>query len=146
MVKLEFENLDSVKLPLIQRFYKRHYPATKPKKNEHIVVARRNGNICGVVRFRPIEEFKLLTGMAIEETQRGQGIGHQLLDHCQQELLSEQVFCFAFPWLVPFYQAHHFDTIEANKLPNCLKILLQRYQAGGKSLVPMRYVAEFSHI
>ncbi|MGX9418749.1 GNAT family N-acetyltransferase [Vibrio sp. RC27] len=146
MIKLEFETLDSVKLPLVQRFYKRHYPATKPKKNEHIIIARSLGEICAVVRFRPIEQYKLLTGMVVDEAFRGQGIGHQLLEHCQQQILSENVYCFAFTWLEPFYQAHHFHSLDPDQLPNNLNILFQRYKSSGKSLIPMRYVAEFSHI
>jgi N-acetylglutamate synthase-like GNAT family acetyltransferase len=146
MVNLEFEKLDTLKLPLVQRFYKSHYPATKPKKNELVIVARRSGDICAVVRFRPIEQFQLLTGMVVNEQYRRQGIGHQLLNYCQQDMISNQVYCFAFTWLASFYQQHDFRTIDIEQLPNSLYILFQRYQNSGKSLVPMKYVPEFSHI
>lgn len=146
MVNLEFEILDSVKLPLVQRFYKSHYPATKPKKNEVIVVARQLGEISAIVRFRPVETYQLLTGMVVHAQQRQQGIGHQLLNHCRHTHLLTHSFCFAFTWLTPFYQQHGFQIIESEHLPKSLLVLLERYQKSGKSLVPMKYVAGFSHI
>jgi N-acetylglutamate synthase-like GNAT family acetyltransferase len=146
MVNLEFEILDSVKLPLVQRFYKSHYPATKPKKNEIIVVARLADEIGAIVRFRPVETYQLLTGMVVHSQRRQQGIGHRLLDHCRQTQLTDKTYCFAFTWLTPFYQQHGFQITQSEHLPKCLLVLLERYQNSGKSLVPMKYVAEFSHI
>lgn len=146
MVKLQFERLEPVKLPLLQRFYKQHYPSTKPKKTELIIIARREGQLCAAVRFRPIEHYQLLTGMAVDETMRSNGIGHQLLAYCQEQILDSRVYCFAFPWLKDFYQTHGFKTIDSENLPNSLKILLKRYQNGGKSLIPMHYQQEITHI
>lgn len=139
MVKLLFEKLDPIKLPLLQRFYKQHYPSARPKKNELLIVARHQGELCAAVRFRPIEQYQLLTGMAVTEAMRGAGIGHQLLSHCEEQILDQHVYCFAFPWLEDFYQAHGFRVIGSESLPNCLHNLLQRYQNGGKSLVAMQY-------
>lgn len=147
MVNLLFEKLDPIKLPLLQRFYKQHYPS-KPKKDELIIVARKEGAICGAVRFRTIDQFRLLTGMAVDEDLRGNGIGHQLLDYCQHQepILNPEVYCFAFPWLVNFYQQHGFQVIETEQLPPSLRSLYQRYLNSGKSLVAMQYQTENSHI
>jgi N-acetylglutamate synthase-like GNAT family acetyltransferase len=139
MVNLQFEDLDSIKLPLLQRFYKHHYPSAKPKKNERVIVARHQAHLCAAVRFRPIDRYQLLTGMTVDESLREQGIGHQLLTYCELNVLDEQVFCFSFPWLETFYQQHNFQTLAVNTLPNSLKVLFQRYENSGKKLIPMQY-------
>ncbi len=144
MIKLQFEKLDPVKLPLVQRFYKLHYPSARPKKNELIVVARHENRICAAVRFRPVEHYQLLTGMAVDEALRGQGVGRQLLTHCQQQILDSGVYCFAFTWLEGFYRQHNFTTLSDDKLPNSLQMLFQRYQNSGKALIAMQYCTDFS--
>lgn len=71
---LEFQQFDPIKLPLIKRFYKNHYPGSKPKSDEQVIVALKDREIVGVVRFRMIGQYRLLTGMAVEAQSRQQGI------------------------------------------------------------------------
>jgi hypothetical protein len=53
--------LDPIKVPLVKRFYKEHYPTGKANKSELIYSIELNGELCGVVRFRTIEDRRLLT-------------------------------------------------------------------------------------
>lgn len=125
---------------MIQHFYKQHYPSTKPKKDDIILVGRHQHEITAVIRFRHIEDFLLLTGMCVDRKERGQGLGHQVLTHCQHHILSDNVYCFALSHLESFYSKHQFVRISANQLPNSLKLLYLRYTQYGKNLVPMRYL------
>jgi N-acetylglutamate synthase-like GNAT family acetyltransferase len=139
MTHLHFENLTTVKLPLVQRFYKNHYPAAKANKSETIIVGYINGSICCAVRFRKIEQYQLLTGMAVDSTMRHQGIGSSLLAYCQRTILTHDVYCFALTSLDFFYQRYGFTIINPDQLPNSLKMLYQSYTRSGKALTPMQF-------
>ncbi|ENM5895641.1 GNAT family N-acetyltransferase [Vibrio mimicus] len=139
---LEFQQFDPIKLPLIKRFYKMHYPGTKPKSDEQIIVALEKTEIIAVVRFRAIGVHRLLTGMTVKEQNRQQGIGKQLLHHCQREWLNHSTYCFAYAHLENFYQQSSFVRIETFELPSELSILFERYSRSGKDLIPMRYQAK----
>lgn len=139
MNELRIETLDPIKLPLVSRLYKAHYPSGKAKKNEQTIVAYHQQQLIGVVRFRPIEQYQLLTGMLVIPEQRGKNFGHALLLHCQQSICNDATYCFAYPHLEDFYQQHGFATVEQSILPACLKQLFERYTGSGKALIPMHY-------
>lgn len=139
MHELRIETLEPIKLPLISRLYKAHYPSGKAKKNELTIVGYIENQLSCVVRFRPIEQFQLLTGMLVIPEQRGLGLGHQLLVHCQDSVCSSNTYCFAYPHLEAFYQQHGFVTCLPEQLPNSLNQLFSRYTGSGKCLIPMHY-------
>ncbi|RJX72364.1 N-acetyltransferase [Vibrio sinensis] len=139
MNQLTIEVLDPIKLPLVTRLYKAHYPSGKAKSNELTIVGYIEQSLSAVVRFRPIEEFRLLTGMLVIPQYREQGVGHQLMNYCQQHTLTSKDYCFAYSHLELFYQQHGFTTIPASTLPNSLKLLYNRYSHSGKRLTPMHY-------
>lgn len=139
---LEFQQFDPIKLPLIKRFYKMYYPATKPKRDESIIVGLDKTEIIAVVRFRTVGSSRLLTGMAVKTEQRQQTIGQQLLRYCQTKWLDQTTFCFAYSHLVDFYQHGGFTPVEPAALPTELETLYQRYLQSGKDLIPMQYQAK----
>ncbi|KJY86332.1 acyltransferase [Vibrio neptunius] len=139
MSPMQIETLDPIKLPLVSRLYKAHYPSGKAKKDELTIVGTIEQQIVSLVRFRSIEQFRLLTGMLVLPEHRGSGLGHQLMGYCVQHVLSEHDFCFAYSHLETFYAQHNFKTIDASQLPNSLKGLFERYSLK-KQLVAMKYV------
>ena len=144
MNALRIETLDPIKLPLVSRLYKAYYPSGKAKKNETTIVAYAGLQLIGVVRFRPIEQFQLLTGMLVTPELRGKQIGHQLLLHCQQTICNSNTYCFAYPHLEAFYQQHGFASVEPSQLPGSLNQLFNRYTGSGKCLIAMHYQAVLS--
>ncbi|NOI58439.1 GNAT family N-acetyltransferase [Vibrio coralliilyticus] len=136
---MQIETFDPIKLPLVSRLYKAHYPSGKVKKDELIIVGTIDQQIVSLVRFRNIEQLRLLTGMLVIPEHRGSGLGHQLMGYCAQYVLSEHDFCFAYAHLETFYAQHNFKTIDASQLPNSLKGLFERYSLK-KQLVAMKYV------
>ncbi|WP_162047377.1 GNAT family N-acetyltransferase [Vibrio taketomensis] len=142
MDDLRIETLEPIKLPLVSRLYKAHYPSGKAKKNEQTIVGYNNDQLVCVVRFRPIEQYQLLTGMLVIPEQRGQARGHHLLAYCQQCICNSNTYCFAYPHLEHFYQQHGFVSLLADQLPNSLNQLFTRYTASGKCLIPMHYQAD----
>lgn len=141
MSNLSFDILDPIKLPLVSRLYKAHYPSGKAKKDELTVVAYHEGKLIAVVRFRSLEQFRLLTGMLVVPEHREQGIGHKLMEYCQHSVLQHGDFCFAYEHLEAFYAAHDFKAVEPHQLPNSLKMSFERYVNSGKRLVAMQYQA-----
>ncbi|KFI09650.1 GNAT family N-acetyltransferase [Vibrio coralliilyticus] len=136
---MNIETLDPIKLPLVSRLYKVHYPSGKAKKDELTIVGSIEQQIVSLVRFRNIEQFRLLTGMLVIPEHRGSGLGHQLMGYCAQYVLSEHDFCFAYANLETFYAQHNFKTIDASQLPSSLRGRFERYSLK-KQLVAMKYV------
>ncbi|WFB48006.1 GNAT family N-acetyltransferase [Vibrio coralliilyticus] len=139
---LKIDILDPVYTPIVSRIYKAYYPSGKAKKDELTIVGSIDQQIIALVRFRNIEQFRLLTGMLVIPEHRGSGLGHQLMGYCAQHVLSEQDFCFAYAYLEPFYAQHNFKMIDVSQLPNSLKGLFERYSLK-KQLVAMKYVKPF---
>lgn len=139
MSVLTIETLDPIKLPLVARLYKQYYPSGKAKKDELTIVGYEQANMVSVVRFRNIEEYRLLTGMLVVPEQREKGFGHQLMAHCREQVLTANDYCFAYQHLESFYAQHGFMTQQEQDLPNSLKQLFQRYSNSGKKLVAMQY-------
>lgn len=145
MPQIVITQLEPVKLPLIQKLYKAHYPSAKAKRDEAIFVSYHEQTLCGVVRLRPLDRWRLLTGMLVTPEFRSLGIGHALLQHCHQ-LLRDSDYCFAYSHLEPFYRQHGFVSIEADLLPAPLLSLFRRYTRSGKSLIPMKFeLSQESH-
>ncbi|GAL29274.1 predicted acyltransferase [Vibrio variabilis] len=140
MDTLNFGVLDPIKLPIAKKLYKAHYPAGKPKSDERILTLSRNQSLSALVRFRTIEQYRLMTGMLVLPEQRGAGLGHQLMTYLEQGELKDGDYCFALSHLESFYSQHGFETIDEDSLPNPLKQLFSRYIGGGKSLLAMRYI------
>ncbi|MCK6263235.1 GNAT family N-acetyltransferase [Vibrio sp. ZSDE26] len=131
--------LPPIKVPLVNKLYKDHYPSGKAKKDEHIITASTKGGIVAMVRFRTIEQYRLLTGMLVIPEHRGKNIGHALLHYCHSHELTHNDFCFAYQHLESFYIQHQFKTVDVDTLPNSLKNLFQRYVNSGRSLIPMQF-------
>ncbi|OEF06209.1 GNAT family N-acetyltransferase [Vibrio genomosp. F10] len=139
MSELTIAVLPTIKVPLVNKLYKVHYPSGKAKKDEHIITASNRSSIIAMVRFRTIEQYRLLTGMLVIPEQREQGVGHALLNYCQDNELTSNDFCFAYDHLESFYRAHQFEIVALDEMPNCLKNLYQRYVNSGRSLIPMQF-------
>jgi len=133
------EELDPIKLPLVKRFYKEHYPSGRANRSELIFTLSIDNTLQGIVRFKTIERFRLLTGMVINTSNRGTGLGHALMEFCRVNTLTSADYCFSFRHLESFYAAHGFKAIETENLPSELKNLYERYCKSGKDLIPMHF-------
>ncbi|OBT12027.1 acyltransferase [Vibrio sp. UCD-FRSSP16_10] len=141
MKTLTIKELDPIRIPLLKKLYKSHYPSTKIKGGEYILVAEVDTKITGVVRFRTIDKWQLLTGMMVIPEARHQGIASQLLTYSQKHRLDNNVYCFAYQHLQPLYEAHGFQHIAVDTLPATLNKLYTRYIQSGKPLIAMQYRA-----
>ncbi len=136
-----FRRLDPIRLPLIQRFYKSHYPSGKAKRDEVIWTVEKDGQIIGCVRFRQFNDCQLLTGMVIHSDHRRNRLASQLMENCEAQANSKQCFCFAYSHLEALYTKQGFVTIGEADLPAPLDELFIRYSQGRKKLIPMKRIA-----
>lgn len=140
MAELLIEQIDPIKIPLIKKLYKDYYPSAKPKKDELVVTLLEENQLSGVVRFRAIEQYRLLTGMLIIPDKRGKGLSHQLLTYCVQNILTQTDYCFAYSHLAALYKSHGFDIVDIVEMPSSIQGLFLRYVNSGKDLIPMHFV------
>ncbi len=137
---LIIEVLNPIKLPLIKRLYKAHYPSGRAKRDELIITASHEGSIVALLRMKSVENYRLLTGMLVVPEYRGTGVGNALLTHCKNKVFTDGDYCFAFMHLETYYSQHGFKTIDSSELPNSLKMAFQRYVDSGKDLIPMQFI------
>ncbi|QOV29785.1 GNAT family N-acetyltransferase [Vibrio diabolicus] len=133
--------LNPIKLPLIKRLYKAHYPSGRAKKDELIITASHKGEIVALLRLKTVDRSRLLTGMLVIPTLRGTGIGEELLRYCRNNVFTDGDYCFAFTHLESYYSKHGFKTIDCSELPHPLKMAFQRYVDSGKDLIPMQFIS-----
>lgn len=139
MNQINIQALEPIKLPLVQKLYKKHYPSAKAKKDELIFIGYCHNELCSVVRFRSIDRWRLLTGMMVIPEFRQKGVAHEMMRYCKQKTLSDYDYCFAYSHLAEFYTQHGFSIIPNEKLPNPLQQLFERYSNSGKQLIPMKF-------
>lgn len=140
---MKFSWLQAIENPLVKPFYKQFMPHARVNRSEKIAVLRLNNTIVACARLRPIEEFELLTGMLVHPDLRGQGIGHQLLAGMQERLTEGRTFTFAFSHLADFYARHGFAV--TGRAPDEILQRFQAYQAQGRDIVLMAYIAKPPH-
>ncbi len=93
-----------------------------------------------LLRMKPAENSRLLTGMLVVPEVRGTGVGTAILIHCEKNVFKDGDYCFAFMHLEAYYAKHGFKVIDSSKLPNSLKMAFQRYVDSGKDLIPMQFI------
>lgn len=139
MSDYHFAPLDPLRFPLVARFYKSHYPAGKPKKDEIIWTLEDPAGLGGAVRFRQFTHYQLLTGMLLAPRLRGQMLGDRFLTAIQPQIQDKPCYCFAYRYLESLYANAGFVLIDPASLPEELRGRFQSYCHSGKDLIPMRH-------
>lgn len=142
MSQVRYQQLNPIRLPIINKLYKDFYPAGKAKRDETLWVGESQQGIICCVRFKYIGELQLLTGMLVKPEYRGQKIATQLLQHAIPQINQKPCYCFAFKELEALYQQAGFITLDPQQLPHDLQQRFERYCNSGKKLIPMHYIAQ----
>lgn len=128
--------LETVQLPLVNKFYKANRARGKAKGNERVWVAKDNGEIVGAARVADISGFDFLTGVMVAVTHQRQGIAAALV---LQMVNAQQKPCFTFPYghLVDLYQKLGFVEVDVSELPKPIEMRFERYRGQGRDIVAM---------
>ncbi|NQZ06236.1 MAG: GNAT family N-acetyltransferase [Algicola sp.] len=131
------QRLETVQLPLVNKFYKANRARGKAKGNESVWVVKDKDEIVGAARVADISGHDFLTGVQVAGAYQRQGIAAALVS---QIVKTQQKPCFTFPYghLVGLYQYLGFVEIEADDLPKPLLMRFGRYQGQGREIVVMR--------
>ncbi|MCL1122924.1 GNAT family N-acetyltransferase [Shewanella surugensis] len=122
----------------VAAFYRQFMPYARLNRKEAIAVLKStNEEIIASVRFRPVGELVLLTGLLVNPTWRGQKLGAILIKNSCPCLAKKSIYLFVEADLERFYQHHGFRVL--NQGPNDIEQLLLKYQKQGKSLLMMQY-------
>lgn len=141
MSQLHYNQLNPIRLPIVNKLYKELYPAGKAKRDEIIWVGESKQGIICCVRFKQIGDIQLLTGMLVKLEYRNQKIASQLLQQVKKQIEKAPCYCFAFQELEKLYQQAGFITLASQQLPNDLRQRFERYCNSGKKLIAMQYNA-----
>ena len=96
--------------------------------SEHVIyLAEDEGEIVGVVRLVPVEDYLVLRGMMVRSAYRRQGIGKGLLAALVPHMDGQTVYCLPWAHLEDFYAGVGFETIPLEDCPNVLRDRLDRH-------------------
>ena len=124
----QFIELETVKLPLVNQFYKRVYKKGVASKDETVFILKDKEIICSA-KLKTIDKKLLLTGVACDPEFRGEGYASQLIK--QLLLLQEQpVYCFPYAHLQPFYSQLGFIEADSQSVP---EIISQKFYTYSKN-------------
>ncbi|MBK3867068.1 GNAT family N-acetyltransferase [Pseudomonas stutzeri] len=132
MPALEYLQLPLPLKPLLVRFYRTHNNRNRIRPEARCWIARRGDIVAGLC-LTPVAHGHFLTGLLVSPSERGKGIGQQLI---RRALSCAQgpVWLFCKPDLLNFYNRLGFT--EAEKLPDTLADRLARYRRS-KTLIAL---------
>ena len=123
----QFIELEKLKYPLVNQFYKRVYKKGIAGKNEAVFIIKNTQQIICSAKLKSIEQSLLLTGVACDEDFQHQGYASQLV----KQLLEKQqqaIFCFPYPHLEVFYQRLGFSHLSVQDAPEAIQTRILRYR------------------
>lgn len=133
---LQFIELEKIKLPLVNQFYKRVYKKGVANKTDACFILQGKTIICAA-KVKMLDKHKLLTAVACDPRHRGQGYASQLIAqilHLQQH----PIYCFSAPYLRIFYLRLGFSECDIQTTPEIIRQKFNLYSQN-RSLLLMRY-------
>ena len=124
MPDIRFLPLPELQRPLADKFYRAHHSAMRARGEAQVWVARK-AQIVGALCLTPVAGGHWLTGLFVEQAERGRGVAAGLI---AAALMGAEgsVWLFCEPELAGFYQRSGF--VEALELPQALAGRLARYR------------------
>ena len=123
----QFIELEKVKYPLVNQFYKRVYKKGIAGKNETVFIIKNEHHIICSAKLKSIHESVLLTGVACDEKFQHQGYA-SLLVKLLLEKQQQPIFCFPYPHLEGFYLQLGFCHITVDEAPDSIQTRILRYR------------------
>ena len=134
--KVQIEKLESLYLPLVNRFYKNCRYSAKAGRGEEVYVAKMAGQIIAAVRLSPKGGNRFfLRSFCVSPEYRRQGVGRILLRGIEPKLQAIFCYCYPFRYLQGFYQQAGFRPVE--QVPDTILQPYQRYCRQGRDIIIM---------
>ena len=129
----QFIELEKIKYPLVNQFYKQVYKKGIASKNESVFILWQKEIICSA-KLKKLESHLLLTGVACLPEFRSQGYASLLIKkllHLQQQA----VYCFPYAHLELFYKKLGFVTLDTNDCPEIIRARFNKYRQNRELLL-----------
>lgn len=136
MKNLQFIELEKVKYPLVNQFYKQVYKKGVATKNESVFILWQKEIICSA-KMKRIDHSLLLTGVACSPEFRSKGYASLLIEKLLH-LQEQPVYCFPYAHLEVFYKKLNFVTVEAKECPEEITVRFNKYSQN-RALLLMVY-------
>lgn len=138
--KLLVDQLTTLQLPLVNKFYKQQKARGKAKGNEMVWTVKANGQIIAAARLADISGNCFLTGVQVDAHYQRQGVAKRLIGTMLTGQQPGQGDCYTFPYrhLVRLYQGLGFVEVTDADLPKPLQMRFARYRGQGRDIVAMR--------
>lgn len=134
----QYIELEKVKYPLVNHFYKRVYKKGTAGKNERVFILRNEKQIICSAKLKLLEDNALLTGVACDPQFQHQGYASLLV----KKILAnnkETIYCFPYAHLERFYLQLGFVLLPVEDAPEAIKNRFNRYQEN-RDLLLMIYL------
>jgi N-acetylglutamate synthase-like GNAT family acetyltransferase len=121
----QFIELETIKHPLVNRFYKRVYKKGLARKDERVFVLQDKALICSA-KLKQLDQQQLLTGVACAPEYRGKGYASLLIKKMMLEQ-KQPVYCFPYAHLLPFYTRLGFICADVRSVPEIIRARFSAY-------------------
>jgi len=132
---ITYQLIPTIKSPLVNKYYKLHRVSGSAASHNIIMVARSGHDMVGVAQLAPIDKLWFLTGVHVDENQRGLGIASELVKQlCAQQ---KEIYSFPFDYLMPLYERLGFELVTPDHLPCELAQRFNAYVKQGRQIIAM---------
>jgi N-acetylglutamate synthase-like GNAT family acetyltransferase len=131
--------LSDLEIPLANKFYRKHGFRGKAKRHESCAVVKDNDKqiiACGYLR--DYNNFKLLSGVAVDSSVQREGIGRLLLEFMTQRF-DQLTYTFPYEHLMPLYTSIGFQTVGKEQVETSVSKLYSTYIKQGRMIKLMQY-------
>jgi len=131
--------LSELEIPLANKFYRKHGFRGKAKRHQSCAVVKDNDKqilACGYLR--DYNNFKLLSGVAVDSIFQGQGVARLLLEFMTQRF-DPLTYTFPYEQLIPFYASIGFQVVSLEQVEASVNELYSTYVKQGRLIGLMQY-------
>lgn len=134
------EQVDSLRIPLVDRFYQSHGYNIKCGRNERIfTLSHPEHGILAAARLVPQLEDYWLRNLLVAKVWRAHGFGRFFMQTLLLKLESGDCYCFALTHLEQFYLELHFQHLEPENINASVAKRYLQYRARGRDWLLMGY-------
>ena len=128
------ELLDEIKIPLVNKFYKKHNVRGRANKQDKVWVTYYNDEIVAACRLQDKTDFLFLSTVFVALEHRGKGVAKQLLSTLLKSQ-DKKINTFAYKNVVDLYCAIGFNQVLTYTL--ALQVLFDTYKH--RNIVALEY-------
>lgn len=137
---IHLHELDSVRFPLAEAFYRAHKYKIGLGRQERIFIATQTEGQSPVAAARLLaagDQAYWLRNLLVEKNLRGNGLGRQLMTYLLTQINPQACYCFALPDVTGFYLQLGFVQPPLQTCPELVQQQYRKYKSRGRDWVLM---------